>query len=90
MQRGVKTESLGTARAIADNLSANQSDFTGPHHPLYCPDIAMLAFNEDNSLTCSHSQVMYNPNLQLCLDYSIALLIVELAYLESWKTRPQS
>lgn len=69
---------------MADNLSAGQTKFKGPHHPLYCHEIEKLAYNEDNSLTCPHSQAA-GVALQLAVDYSIAILLLELANEEGWQ-----
>lgn len=70
---------MSTARAIADNIHATARDCEGPHHPLYCHQIRRLEYHNDGSLTCPHSVVEQGAHLQTALDYSVALLIVELA-----------
>lgn len=66
-------------------MSANQQEYEGPHHPLYCYDIGELGYHRDGSLSCPHSRVKPGPGLQMVLDYVVALLIVELASAEGFQ-----
>ena len=72
---------------MADSVHAHAAQFEGPHHPLYCYDIEQLGYHRDGSLTCPHSKIAAGPDLQMALDYSVALLIVELA--GGWTPNPE-
>jgi hypothetical protein len=49
-----------------------------PHHPITCG--SQLRFDPDGSFSCEHSSAPPgDTRTQLCLDHSIALLLIELS-----------
>jgi hypothetical protein len=51
---------------------------TSPHHPITCP--SQLAYDEDGTFACEHTEVgPGDVRTQLCIDHSVALLIIELS-----------
>jgi hypothetical protein len=51
---------------------------TTPHHPITCP--TQLEYEEDGTFSCEHTSVPSGDvRTQLCIDHSVALLIIELS-----------
>lgn len=53
-------------------------EHTGPHHPITCQ--GRLSYEEDGTFSCDHAVAPPgDARTQQCLDYSAALLIIEIA-----------
>ena len=65
-------------RAVALCSAAGPEDApVAPHHPITCP--SPLRFEEDGTFACHHASVPPgNVRTQLCLDHTVALLLLEL------------
>jgi hypothetical protein len=51
---------------------------TSPHHPITCP--SQLSYDEQGTFACEHTSVPpEDVRTRLCIDHSVALLIIELS-----------
>lgn len=63
----------------AGSASAHRADHAVPHHPIICA--SKLRYYEDGSFACAHATIPPGDlRTKLCIDHSIALLLVELSH----------
>ena len=73
---------LSGAANLQSTLSSSsvveQSEPIRPHHPITCP--TELRLEEDGTFSCDHASVPPGDvRTQLCLDHTVALLLIELS-----------
>ena len=58
--------------------SSSLAERVAPHHPITCP--SDLRFEDDGTFACSHVEVPpADTRTRLCLDHTVALLLIELS-----------
>ena len=73
----------GGAVSLQSTLSTSsvseQAEPVRPHHPITCP--SRLELDEDGTFSCEHTSVPPGDvRTQLCLDHTVALLLIELSH----------
>jgi hypothetical protein len=73
MERPVNLQSTLSSSSVIE-----QAEPTRPHHPITCP--TDLRLEEDGTFSCEHASVPPGDvRTQLCLDHTVALLLIELS-----------
>ncbi|MGH9042635.1 MAG: hypothetical protein ACRDZ3_20665 [Acidimicrobiia bacterium] len=63
---------------LSSSSVVEQSEPVRPHHPITCP--TELRLEEDGTFSCEHATVPPgDTRTQLCLDHTVALLLIELS-----------
>jgi hypothetical protein len=63
---------------LSTSSVSEQAEPVRPHHPITCP--SRLQLDEDGTFSCEHASVPPGDvRTQLCLDHTVALLLIELS-----------
>jgi hypothetical protein len=63
---------------LSSSSVVEQAEPVRPHHPITCP--TELRLEEDGTFACEHTSVPPGDvRTQLCLDHTVALLLIELS-----------
>jgi hypothetical protein len=64
---------------LSSSSISDQAEPVRPHHPITCP--SRLQLDEDGTFSCEHASVPPGDvRTQLCLDHTVALLLIELSH----------
>lgn len=64
---------------LSTSSVVDQAEPVRPHHPITCP--TELRLHEDGTFSCEHASVPPGDvRTQLCLDHTVALLLIELSH----------
>ncbi len=70
--------SVNLQATLSSSSVVEQTEPARPHHPITCP--TELRLEEDGTFSCEHASVPPGDvRTQLCLDHTVALLLIELS-----------